>query len=158
MPRLDFGERLPLFKGDVMGRMEPGSIKSAATASDYLTTTAMSSDPTNTNNTSTLSEEPSTYTATNPVQAQGPQGTQAQAPTDGAPIPQNAAEPPIVPFKDRVIGVAKKTRGTLLGKVYRQTFHLPERFDVVIQPELKEHGEKILQGEASIHDEPQSAS
>ncbi|KAJ7143505.1 hypothetical protein C8R43DRAFT_1014434 [Mycena crocata] len=40
-----------------------------------------------------------------------------------------------LPFKDRVIGVAKKTRGTLLAK-----------------PELKEHGEKILQGEATIND------
>ncbi|KAF5340771.1 hypothetical protein D9611_007501 [Ephemerocybe angulata] len=34
-----------------------------------------------------------------------------------------------VPFKERVVGVAQKTRGTLLGK-----------------PELKEHGEAILQG------------
>ncbi|CAK5270483.1 unnamed protein product [Mycena citricolor] len=44
-------------------------------------------------------------------------------------------EPHVVPFKERVIGVAKKTRGTLLAK-----------------PELKEHGEKILQGEATVHD------
>ncbi|KAJ3882541.1 hypothetical protein F5051DRAFT_25183 [Lentinula edodes] len=42
---------------------------------------------------------------------------------------------PEVPFKERVIGVAKKTRGTLLNK-----------------PEVKEHGERILQGSASVHD------
>ncbi|KIK69767.1 hypothetical protein GYMLUDRAFT_34161 [Collybiopsis luxurians FD-317 M1] len=47
------------------------------------------------------------------------------------------AEGQSVPFKERVIGVAKKTRGTLLGK-----------------PELKEHGEQILQGNASVHDPP----
>ncbi|KAJ7367297.1 hypothetical protein DFH08DRAFT_837070 [Mycena albidolilacea] len=66
---------------------------------------------------------------------------QNQAPHAAAVTEQNSAEPPIVPFKERVIGVAKKTRGTVLGK-----------------PELKEHGEKILQGEASIHDinEPRS--
>ncbi|KAF9556726.1 hypothetical protein CPC08DRAFT_765027 [Agrocybe pediades] len=34
-----------------------------------------------------------------------------------------------VPFKEQVIGVAQKTRGTLLNK-----------------PELKEHGEQILEG------------
>ncbi|KAJ3911793.1 hypothetical protein F5877DRAFT_85537 [Lentinula edodes] len=42
---------------------------------------------------------------------------------------------PEVPFKERVIGVAKKTRGTLLNK-----------------PEVKEHGERILQGSASVFD------
>ncbi|KAJ4465837.1 hypothetical protein C8J55DRAFT_527999 [Lentinula edodes] len=42
---------------------------------------------------------------------------------------------PEVPFKERVIGVAKKTRGTILNK-----------------PEVKEHGEQILQGSASVHD------
>ncbi|KAJ3783557.1 hypothetical protein GGU10DRAFT_377565 [Lentinula aff. detonsa] len=40
-----------------------------------------------------------------------------------------------VPFKERVIGVAKKTRGTLLNK-----------------PELKEHGEQILQGKSSVYE------
>ncbi|KAJ7643873.1 hypothetical protein FB45DRAFT_1052734 [Roridomyces roridus] len=75
------------------------------------------------NNTNTLSQEPA-------------------PPRDGAllheqPAAPAAGNPPVVPFKDRVIGVAKKTRGTLLAK-----------------PELKEHGEKILQGEASIHDDP----
>ncbi|KAF9464104.1 hypothetical protein BDZ94DRAFT_1308127 [Collybia nuda] len=44
-----------------------------------------------------------------------------------------------VPFKEQVIGVAKKTRGTLLGK-----------------PELKQHGEMILEGKALAHDEPLS--
>ncbi|KAF5340770.1 hypothetical protein D9611_007500 [Ephemerocybe angulata] len=34
-----------------------------------------------------------------------------------------------VPFKERVVGVAQKTRGTLLGK-----------------PDLKEHGKAILEG------------
>ncbi|KDQ62598.1 hypothetical protein JAAARDRAFT_54523 [Jaapia argillacea MUCL 33604] len=37
-----------------------------------------------------------------------------------------------VPWKDQVLGYAKKTRGTVLGK-----------------SATKEHGEKILQGEAS---------
>ncbi|KAF9061441.1 hypothetical protein BDP27DRAFT_1452236 [Rhodocollybia butyracea] len=37
-----------------------------------------------------------------------------------------------IPFKERVIGIAQKTRGTLLGK-----------------PELKEQGEQILQGNVS---------
>ncbi|KAF8214891.1 hypothetical protein K438DRAFT_765052 [Mycena galopus ATCC 62051] len=71
-----------------------------------------------------LCEEPiSTTTAeTIPEQVQAPNQVGA------------GTQPPMVPFKERVIGVAKKTRGTLLGK-----------------PELKEHGEKILQGEASIH-------
>ncbi|KAF8895630.1 hypothetical protein BD779DRAFT_1500621 [Infundibulicybe gibba] len=40
-----------------------------------------------------------------------------------------------VPFKERVIGVAQVTRGTLLGK-----------------PNLKEHGEMILEGQASAQD------
>ncbi|KAE9408865.1 hypothetical protein BT96DRAFT_1013037 [Gymnopus androsaceus JB14] len=46
-----------------------------------------------------------------------------------------------VPFKERVIGVAKKTRGTLLGNT-----------------ELKEHGEQILQGNASVHDPPHTSN
>ncbi|KDR82937.1 hypothetical protein GALMADRAFT_238621 [Galerina marginata CBS 339.88] len=37
-----------------------------------------------------------------------------------------------VPFKERVIGVAQKSRGTLLGK-----------------PDLVEHGDKILKGETT---------
>ncbi|KAF5315371.1 hypothetical protein D9619_007116 [Psilocybe cf. subviscida] len=37
-----------------------------------------------------------------------------------------------VPFKEQVIGVAQKTRGTLLGK-----------------PDLKDHGEQILRGETT---------
>ncbi|KAJ6504588.1 hypothetical protein C8R47DRAFT_151969 [Mycena vitilis] len=80
----------------------------------------------------TLSEEPAPMAAS---------PTMGQA-SDNAAIEQNGAQPPIVPFKERVIGVAKKTRGTLLAK-----------------PELKEHGEKILQGESSIHDinEPRSS-
>ncbi|KAJ7079754.1 hypothetical protein B0H15DRAFT_953849 [Mycena belliarum] len=64
--------------------------------------------------------------------------TQEQAP-NVVHVPQDSAQPPVVPFKEQVIGVAKKTRGTLLGK-----------------PELKEHGEQILRGESGIHDEPPS--
>ncbi|KAL0960779.1 hypothetical protein HGRIS_005799 [Hohenbuehelia grisea] len=46
--------------------------------------------------------------------------------------PVNVVEVPgqKVPFKDQVIGYAQKTRGTLLGK-----------------PEVKEHGEKVLEGQ-----------
>ncbi|PPQ75817.1 hypothetical protein CVT24_002679 [Panaeolus cyanescens] len=40
-----------------------------------------------------------------------------------------------VPFKEQVIGYAQKTRGTLLGK-----------------PELKEHGQQILEGQLT-HEE-----
>ncbi|KAJ7673532.1 hypothetical protein B0H17DRAFT_1208348 [Mycena rosella] len=83
----------------------------------------------------TLSAEPAPMPTTQTVQEHG----QIEEPNT-APTSQDSAQPPIVPFKERVIGVAKKTRGTLLGK-----------------PELKEHGEKILQGEASIHDEPRSS-
>ncbi|KAH7876185.1 uncharacterized protein C8R40DRAFT_1100997 [Lentinula edodes] len=53
-------------------------------------------------------------------------------------VPSTGANPnpnPEVPFKERVIGVAKKTRGTILNK-----------------PEVKEHGERILQGSASVYD------
>ncbi|KAF7364903.1 hypothetical protein MVEN_00360800 [Mycena venus] len=74
----------------------------------------------------TLSDEPAPMTTSQmPEQGQAPNTVVND---------QSGAQPPMVPFKERVIGVAKKTRGTLLGK-----------------PELKEHGEKILQGEASIH-------
>ncbi|KAJ7213851.1 hypothetical protein GGX14DRAFT_563429 [Mycena pura] len=74
-----------------------------------------------------------------PTQAQDgaarPDPVDSANPTDPAAAPSRGQPgPPIVPFKDRVIGVAKKTRGTLLSK-----------------PELKEHGEKILQGEATIY-------
>ncbi|KAJ7451638.1 hypothetical protein FB451DRAFT_1409726 [Mycena latifolia] len=86
-----------------------------------------------TNNNPTLTDEPVPTAASQTTQEQG------QAPNI-VHAPQDPSQPPIVPFKERVIGVAKKTRGTLLGK-----------------PELKEHGEKILQGEASIHDEPKSS-
>ncbi|KAJ7741271.1 hypothetical protein B0H16DRAFT_1565143 [Mycena metata] len=80
-----------------------------------------------------LSQEPAPMAAS-PTQETGQNTTAAPQ--------QISGEPPIVPFKDRVIGVAKKTRGTLLAK-----------------PELKEHGEKILQGQATIHniDEPRSS-
>ncbi|KAJ7867985.1 hypothetical protein B0H13DRAFT_2002794 [Mycena leptocephala] len=83
-----------------------------------------------------LSEEPTPMSTSQTTPEQG----QAQNTTA---LEQDGAQPPIVPFKERVIGVAKKTRGTLLGK-----------------PELKEHGEKILQGEASIYniDEPPQSS
>ncbi|KAG7096004.1 hypothetical protein E1B28_006686 [Marasmius oreades] len=46
-----------------------------------------------------------------------------------------------VPFKDQVIGYAKKTRGTMLNK-----------------PELKEHGEQIIQGTASVSTPPEHHS
>ncbi|KAJ6584086.1 hypothetical protein DFH09DRAFT_266423 [Mycena vulgaris] len=83
----------------------------------------------------------SVVTDTRPVHSEAPATTQTMPEQGQAPnSAQDSTQPPIVPFKERVIGVAQKTRGTLLGK-----------------PELKEHGEKILQGEASIHDEPQSA-
>ncbi|KAJ7601206.1 hypothetical protein C8J56DRAFT_1157423 [Mycena floridula] len=42
----------------------------------------------------------------------------------------SGAHPDQVPFKDRVIGAAQKTRGTLLGK-----------------PDLKAHGQQIIDGE-----------
>ncbi|KAJ7160036.1 hypothetical protein C8R46DRAFT_1194511 [Mycena filopes] len=93
------------------------------------TTAASHGQETGPNNT----DAPASTTAASHVQETGPNNTAAPEQTSG--------EPPIVPFKDRVIGVAKKTRGTLLAK-----------------PELKEHGEKILQGQATIHntDEPPS--
>ncbi|KAK7048643.1 hypothetical protein R3P38DRAFT_2870609 [Favolaschia claudopus] len=78
--------------------------------------------------------EPATINTAEPM----PAGTTMARGEAGEPqssaVAQTEGQPPMVPFKERVIGVAKKTRGTLLGK-----------------PELKEHGEKILQGEASIH-------
>ncbi|KAM6493995.1 hypothetical protein JOM56_010356 [Amanita muscaria] len=43
-----------------------------------------------------------------------------------------------VPFKEKMIGYAQKTRGTILRK-----------------PSLKEHGEKILQGETTHADDRQ---
>ncbi|KAF9033275.1 hypothetical protein BDZ89DRAFT_1063016 [Hymenopellis radicata] len=39
------------------------------------------------------------------------------------------------PFKERVVGAALKTRGTLLGK-----------------PELKETGQKVFDGELDLHE------
>jgi len=44
-------------------------------------------------------------------------------------LPTHTASPDKVPFREQVIGYAQKTRGTILQK-----------------PELKEHGEQILQG------------
>ncbi|KAL0574939.1 hypothetical protein V5O48_007013 [Marasmius crinis-equi] len=54
---------------------------------------------------------------------------------DGQPlrVVEVPAEQHEVPFKDQVIGYAKKTRGTVLNK-----------------PDLKEHGEQILQGTATV--------
>ncbi|KAJ4482375.1 hypothetical protein J3R30DRAFT_3699830 [Lentinula aciculospora] len=52
-------------------------------------------------------------------------------------LPADGSSTHEVPFKERVIGVAKKTRGTLLNK-----------------PELKQHGEQILQGNTSVHELP----
>ncbi|KAF8885694.1 hypothetical protein CPB84DRAFT_1788168 [Gymnopilus junonius] len=48
---------------------------------------------------------------------------------------QGTGKPVPVPFKERVIGVAQKTRGTLLGK-----------------SQLVEHGDKILTGQTT-HEE-----
>jgi len=42
-----------------------------------------------------------------------------------------------VPFKEQVLGYAKKTRGTLLAK-----------------PDLKQQGEKLIQGEGTIKEPP----
>ncbi|RXW22873.1 hypothetical protein EST38_g2970 [Candolleomyces aberdarensis] len=50
-------------------------------------------------------------------------------PGDGTEVHHTATGTTTVPFKERVVGVAQKTRGTLLGK-----------------PELKEHGQAILDG------------
>ncbi|KAF7298772.1 hypothetical protein MIND_00824800 [Mycena indigotica] len=80
---------------------------------------------------------PSTYDPAMPMMEEPTRTTTAQ-PSAASEMPTHSdmdGHPPIVPFKERVIGVAKKTRGTLLAK-----------------PELKEHGEKILQGEASVYD------
>jgi len=57
----------------------------------------------------------------------------------GQPAPnvvQTTSEPSKVPFKEQVIGVAKKTRGTILKN-----------------PELKQEGEMILEGQKSARDE-----
>ncbi|KAF7348301.1 hypothetical protein MSAN_01783800 [Mycena sanguinolenta] len=79
------------------------------------------------------------------VEEPGPMTTSEAMPEQGQvpnhPMTMKNEAPPMVPFKERVIGVAKKTRGTLLSK-----------------PELKEHGQKILQGEASVHDINESPS
>ncbi|KAJ7069523.1 hypothetical protein C8F01DRAFT_1113034 [Mycena amicta] len=84
--------------------------------------------PSNPNTTVPVTQEPAPMTA---AQAQPHDNKKPPVATQA----QMEGHPPIVPFKERVIGVAKKTRGTLLSK-----------------PELKEHGEKILQGEASVYD------
>jgi len=55
--------------------------------------------------------------------------------------PSDTTQPKRVPFKEKVIGVAKKTRGTLLGK-----------------PELKEHGEMILEGQVTHNQDPMDAA
>ncbi|KAF8827861.1 hypothetical protein HHX47_DHR4000872 [Lentinula edodes] len=75
----------------------------------------------------------------NEVQSTEVRSNEVQVPSTGAnthatttdPTTTNANPNPEVPFKERVIGVAKKTRGT---------------------PEVKEHGERILQGSASVFD------
>jgi len=84
------------------------------------------------------SAPPPTRSETEPQQA-------STQPGGGSEIRANQVEAPggttKVPFKEQVIGVAKKTRGTLLGK-----------------PELKQQGERILEGKESahIHEEPAS--
>ncbi|KAJ3904686.1 hypothetical protein F5879DRAFT_954095 [Lentinula edodes] len=78
------------------------------------------------------SEPGTTVDQSHEVQSTEVQSNEVQVPSTGAnPNPNN----PEVPFKERVIGVAKKTRGTILNK-----------------PEVKEHGERILQGRASVYD------
>ena len=63
-------------------------------------------------------------------------------PGDGAEVHEK------VPFKEQVIAAAKKTRGTVLGKV-RSTS--PPRVTILtpFQPELKEDAQQILDGEHS---------
>ncbi|TFK70948.1 hypothetical protein BDN72DRAFT_896046 [Pluteus cervinus] len=62
----------------------------------------------------------------------GPASDSQQGTAHDAPVRVIEVPGPKVAFKDQVIGYAQKTRGTLLNK-----------------PELKEHGEQVLEGRAS---------
>ncbi|KAK7468950.1 hypothetical protein VKT23_003449 [Stygiomarasmius scandens] len=62
-------------------------------------------------------------------------GTTIHTEPDGTRVVE--VPPPHVPFKEQVVGYAKKTRGTVLN-----------------HPDTKEHGEAILEGKASIHTPP----
>ena len=63
-------------------------------------------------------------------------------PGDGAEVHEK------VPFKEQVIAAAKKTRGTVLGKV-RSTGSPHATLLTLLQPELKEDAQQILDGEHS---------
>ena len=63
-------------------------------------------------------------------------------PGDGAEVHEK------VPFKEQVIAAAKKTRGTVLGKV-RATSSVHVMILISLQPELKEDAQQILDGEHS---------
>ncbi|KAF8073951.1 hypothetical protein FPV67DRAFT_1479937 [Lyophyllum atratum] len=63
-------------------------------------------------------------------------GSELHSGQQGPNVVQIPCEPAKVPFKEQVIGVARKTRGTVLGK-----------------PELKQEGEMILEGKKT-HNEP----
>ena len=76
---------------------------------------------------------PATRTDSVPQQA-------STQPGDGREVHFADQEPPRdakVPFKEQVIGVAKKTRGTLLHK-----------------PEVKQHGDLILEGKVTHRQDP----
>ncbi|GLB38636.1 hypothetical protein LshimejAT787_0505010 [Lyophyllum shimeji] len=79
-----------------------------------------------------------TRTDTEPQQAATQPGDGGEVHSTRQPptVIQIPSEPAKVPFKEQVIGVAKKTRGTVLNK-----------------PELKEEGEMILEGQKSADDE-----
>ncbi|THV02984.1 hypothetical protein K435DRAFT_962655 [Dendrothele bispora CBS 962.96] len=62
-------------------------------------------------------------------------GSKVHVEPDGTKVVEVPA--PHVPFKEQVIGYAKKTRGTVLNN-----------------PETKEHGEAILEGKATLHTPP----
>ncbi|KAI0064122.1 hypothetical protein BV25DRAFT_1823662 [Artomyces pyxidatus] len=74
-------------------------------------------------------------TASQQASTQPGDGSEVRDPAAGASTVGATPELPKVPFKDQVIAHAKKSRGTLLGK-----------------PELKEHGNQILQGQADARE------
>ncbi|RDB14665.1 hypothetical protein Hypma_016342 [Hypsizygus marmoreus] len=83
----------------------------------------------------TRSDTPPQQGATQP--GDGSEVHVRQPATNIVEVPSDQTGAPKVPFKEQVIGVAKKTRGTLLGK-----------------PDVKEQGEMILEGKATAQDEP----
>lgn len=86
----------------------------------------------------------STRSDTPPQQAATQPGSGSELPSQNLPaphfveIPAEPAKP--VSFRDQVIGVAKKTRGTLLHN-----------------PDLVEEGEMILEGHPKVHSEEPSS-